>query len=119
MTLQTRKVGEYVVTEAGPLEAARVMRHAQTYQALVSAAQARDAEVTVQELEILEALAIWPTIAACTSPAISIDDWMQIPLTTIKELRDAAEILNPSWFTAMTPTQEKKTRPRHKNSTSV
>lgn len=116
MTLQTRKVAEYVVTEAGPLEAARVMRHAQTYQELVAAAQARGAEVSLQELEILEALAIWPTIAACTSPAISIDDWMQIPLTTIKELRDAAEILNPSWFVLI---QEKKTRPKHKKSTSA
>ena len=119
MTLQTRKVGEYVVTEAGPLEAARVMKTAQKYQELVSAAQAKGAEVSEQELETLEALAIWPTIAACTSPQISIDDWMQIPLTTIKELRDAAEILNPSWFTAPTMAQEKKTRSRHRKSTNI
>lgn len=119
MTLQTRKVGDYVVTEAGPLEAARVMRCAQKYQELVAAAQARGTDVSLQELEILEALAIWPTIAACTSPVISIDDWMQIPLTTIKDLREAAEILNPSWFTAATMAQEKKTRPKHKKSTSA
>jgi hypothetical protein len=117
--LQTRKIGEYTVTEAGPLEAARVMKNAQKYQALIDAAQAKDAEVSDDEYEFLQALAIWPTIASCTSPQISIDEWMQIPLTTIAQLREAAEILNPSWFVALTPDQEKKTRSRHKKSTNA
>lgn len=118
MSLQTRRVGEWTVTEAGPLEAARLMRLAAQYQQMVTDAQAKNPPLET-DLERLEALAIWPQIAACVAPPITADDWLQIPLTVIADLRQQAEILNPAWFVVNTAETEKKTRSRHKPSTSA
>lgn len=116
MSLQTRVVGAYIVTEAGPLEAARVMRLAARYQALLERAQEKESGPTDEDLERLQALAIWPQVGACTSPLPTESDWLQIPLTTIEQLRSAAELLNPGWFVVQTPAQEKKTRLKHRKS---
>jgi hypothetical protein len=119
MTLQTRRVDVYTVTEAGPLEAARVMRLATEYQARLAAAQEKPNGATEEDFELLQALSVWPSVGACMTPIPSVEDWLQIPLTTIEKLKGAAEILNPSWFVAPTPATEKKTRSRHKPSTSA
>ena len=123
--LQSRNVGEYTVTEAGPLQAARLLRLSEWYNALIAEAQAKGDAATDEDVERLQALAIWPQVAACTSPAregaawgtaLDVDGWMNTPLSTIGELREAAEILNPSWFMLNTPDVEKKSaRKRHKS----
>ena len=114
--LQTRTIGEFVVTEAGPLQAARLLRLSERYNALIAEAQAKGDAATDEDVERLQALAIWPQVAACTTPALDVDGWMNTPLSTIGELREVAEILNPSWFVLNTPDVEKKsTRKRHKS----
>jgi hypothetical protein len=117
--LQTRKVGEYTISEAGPLEAARIMRLSARYTEMLEAMKTKGDLVTDDDMERLQALAIWPQVAACVVPAISADDWLQIPLTIVSELRTAAEILNPSWFMVSTPAAEKKTRAKRHKSTSA
>lgn len=114
--LQKRQVDEFVVSEAGPLEAARLLRLSEKYNALIAQAQAKGEAATDEDVERLQALAIWPQVAACTTPLLEIDAWMQTPLATIGELREAAEILNPSWFVLNDADVEKKSaRKRHKS----
>jgi hypothetical protein len=115
--LQTRKVGEYTISEAGPLEAARLMHLSAIYVDMRATLNASGDPVTTETL--LQALLIWPFVAACVVPAISADDWLQIPLTIVSELRTAAEILNPSWFMVSTPAAEKKTHAKRHKSTSA
>jgi hypothetical protein len=114
--LQTRRVADYVVSEAGPLEAARLLRKNEIYKSKVSAAQEKGDAANDADVEYLQALSIWAQVTACVTPDISVDDWMRTPLTTITGLRSAAEILNPSWFIVASQQQEKKTKPRHKKS---
>jgi len=117
MTLQTLVVAGYTVSEAGPLEAARIVRLAAEYMSLVNEAKAKKDAATEEDFDRLQALAVWPQVAACVTPNISRDEWFQIPTATVlRELRQAAEQLNPTWFIEVVPgdVQKKTTRPRHK-----
>ena len=96
--LKTIVIGEYTVTEAGPLEAARSVNFAAQYQQMLEAAKAKGDLATEDDLERLQALSRWMTVAACVTPRLSADDWLQISLTTIDELKRAAKELNPTWF---------------------
>ena len=57
--------------------------------------------------ETMTALAVYPHIAGCVEPRISIDEFMQMPETELDKLTAAAMELNPHWFEL--PDEEKKT----------
>lgn len=108
--LKTETIGDYVVSEAGAIEAARAAAFGQTYQAMISKAQAAGENVSPDELDRLTALSMWPNAGACVSPRVDADAWLNIPLETIVQIVDAAKRLNPSWFEPMTDGAKKKKR---------
>jgi hypothetical protein len=113
--LQKIQVGEFVVSEAGPLEAARLLRLSEKYTAMLTQATEKGEAATDDDVERLQALEIWPQVAACVTPLLEMDAWLQTPLATIGELREAAEMLNPDWFIVNDADVEKKSaRKRHK-----
>lgn len=114
MPLNTRVIGDYTVTEAGPIEAARSVNFAAKYQAMLNEAQAKGNDATEDDLERLQALSAWATFGACVSPRLSPDDWLAIPLTVIADIRQAAVTLNPTWFPDDSPAAEKKRSGRPK-----
>jgi hypothetical protein len=103
--LETKQVGEYVVSQAGMREA---VRRVSMLNKLQETAENYDDET-------LTALAIYPHIAGCVTPIISIDEFIQIPEQVLDELSTAAMELNPHWF--IVPEQEKKTKRPRKTST--
>lgn len=66
------------------------------------------AEKEDRDEELIQALGIFPHIAGCITPVISMTEFLQIPETVLDELSQAAMELNPHWF--VTPDQEKKTK---------
>jgi hypothetical protein len=116
--LKTKVVGEYTVSEAGPLEAARSVNFGAAYKAMIEAAQAKKDAATEDDLERLQALGTWSTHAPCISPRISPDEWLQIPVEIIAELRQAAIDLNPTWFATVDATTEKKSASKRRKSTN-
>lgn len=114
--LKTITVGEYVISEAGPIEAARSVNFAAKYQAMLNEATSKGNDATEDDLERLQALSVWATVGACVSPRLSADDWLNIPLTVISDLRLAAVSLNPTWFQDTGPDAEKKSGAKRKAS---
>lgn len=116
MTLKTLSVEGYLISEAGPLEAARFARLAAKYEAMLQQAKAKGNAASEDEADRLLALSVWPQVSACATPSISVDEWFRIPLETIRAVREATERLNPKWFVVAAAPEvvEKKTRPRHK-----
>jgi hypothetical protein len=117
--LKTIVVGEYVVSEAGPMEAARAYNFGQQYTALLEQAKDAGDSLDPEFLDMVNSLSLWPQVGACISPRVDQVGWLQIPLATIQELRDAAEKLNPSWFSQLTPkadAQKKRQKPRKSTS---
>ena len=57
--------------------------------------------------ELANALSLYPFIAGCCLPIITIDEFLEIPETVVDEMSKAAMELNAHWFVA--PDQEKKT----------
>ena len=113
--LRKMQVDDFVVSEAGPLEAARLLRLSDEYTAMIAAVQEKGETATDEDVERLQALAIWPQVAACVTPLLDMDAWLQTPLDTIGKLREAAEMLNPLWFVVNDADVEKKSaRKRHK-----
>lgn len=97
--LQTKQVGDYVVSQAGMIHA---VRRVNMVKKLQEAASQYDEET-------LTALAVYPHIAGCVSPIISIEQFMEMPETQLDALTVAAMELNPHWFSVPEEDQEKKT----------
>ncbi len=106
--LKTITVDDFTVSEAGPLEAARAWNFSQQYTALLQEAQAAGENIDPEVLDRINALSLWAQVAACVTPRIDQVAWLQIPVTTITRLREAAEKLNPDWFTQPEPAKKKK-----------
>ena len=103
--LHTKTVGIYTVSQAGMREAVRrvgMMQELQNSQEMY-------------DLETLTALSIYPNIAGCIQPLISIEDFMQMPEQELDSLSAAVMELNPHWFAV--PDQEKKTKKARKRPT--
>lgn len=97
--LKTKKIGKYTVTQAGMLHAVRRVNMFKELQGLVKK----------YDEETLTALAIYPNIAGCIDPKISIKAFMQMTETELNDLTMAVMELNPHWFTLPEEEQEKKT----------
>ena len=104
--LQTKQIGDNVVSEAGMREAVRRVSMIRKVQDL--------AEKEDRDEELIQALGIYPHIAGCITPVLSMTEFMQIPETVLDELSQAAMELNPHWF--VTPEQEKKTKKKREKS---
>ncbi len=57
--------------------------------------------------ELANALSLYPFIAGCCLPIITIDEFLEIPETVVDEMSKAVIELNPHWI--VMPDQEKKT----------
>jgi hypothetical protein len=99
VTLKTEQVGEYTVSEAGMREAVRRVLMVKRIQVMFDAGEMDEEEKT--------ALSIYPHIAGCITPQITVNQFMQLKETEIDKLSEAAMRLNPHWFAV--PDEEKKT----------
>lgn len=93
-----KSVGIWVLKEAAGREAIRRVNMAESAKAWI-----------VQHPEDAEAeqiLGLYPHIAGCAWPIISIEQFLELPETLLDELSNAAMSLNPHWFVA--PDDEKK-----------
>lgn len=97
--LQTKQVGNYTVSQAGMREAVRRMTMIKKIQEMVQGGELDDDTVT--------ALSIYPHIAGCVTPIISVNAFLEIPEQELDELSKVAMELNPHWYEI--PDQEKKT----------
>lgn len=106
--LKTKVIGDFTVTEAGPIEAARSVNYSAQYSQWVKEAQDKGDDATEDDLERLQALSVWMTVGAVVHPRQSADDWLSLPLTLISQIHEAATELNPTWFELAGPATEKK-----------
>jgi hypothetical protein len=97
--LKTKKIGKWTVSEAGMREAVRKMNMIQQVREQAEKGKADD--------ELITALSVFPVIAGCVTPLLTIEKFLQIPEQELDELSKAAMELNPHWF--VMPDQEKKT----------
>jgi hypothetical protein len=97
--LKTEQVGEFTVSEAGMREAVRRVLMVKRVRVEIDKGE-MDEETTT-------AITIYPHIAGCITPQITINQFMQLPELLIDQLSEAAMRLNPHWFAV--PDEEKKT----------
>lgn len=95
--LQTKQVGKYTVSQAGMIHA---VRRTNLYKEFAQNAEKYDPET-------LAAMAVYPLIAGCVSPLITVDEFMEMPEQELDALTVVVMELNPHWFEI--PDQEKKT----------
>lgn len=100
MTLKTEQVGEFIVSQAGMVEACRRVLMIKRVQVEIEKG-GLDEETTT-------ALSIYPHVAGCVTPQISINKWMQMAEIEINDLSEASMRLNPHWFAAPGVDEEKK-----------
>jgi hypothetical protein len=84
--LQTKQVGEYLVSQMGVLEGARM----RLYQRNIAA------EVLEPDEAMVEALDEWALVAACTTPFIPRNEYFAMPINETRPLVEAVEELNAS-----------------------
>lgn len=101
MSLRTEQVGEYVVSEAGMREAVRRVAMQKKVKELIDKGGLDEDTVT--------ALSIYPHIAGCVTPLISVDQFMEMKETEIDALSETAMKFNPHWFALPKDAEEKKT----------
>ena len=92
-------VGIWTLKEAAGREAIRRVNMAESAKAWISNHP--------EDTEAEQILGLYPHIAGCAWPIISIDQFLELPETVLDELSNAAMKINPHWFVA--PDQEKKT----------
>jgi len=100
MALQTEQVGSYTVSQAGMVEACRRIL-------MIKRVQVKIDEGGLDE-ETTTAMTIYPHVAGCVTPQISLDKWMQMSEVEIDKLSEASMRLNPHWFATPGPDEEKK-----------
>jgi hypothetical protein len=95
--LQTKQVGKYTVSQAGMRESVRRVNMVKRLQE----------QLDKYDDETFQALSLYPHLAGCITPVISIDEFMEMPEQELDALTIAVMELNPHWFAL--PDQEKKT----------
>lgn len=95
--LENKQVGQYTVKRAGLLEALRKERLAEEAGKMLEG-------IENPQDDTITGLFFWPRVAACVLPAISYDDFLNMPDTEILPIVDAAMELNPHWF--VTPSEK-------------
>lgn len=100
MALQTEQVGQYTVSQAGMVEASRRVL-------MMKRVQLKIEEGGLDE-ETTTALSVYPHIAGCVTPKISIEKWMEMSEVEINDLSEASMRLNPHWFATPGVDEEKK-----------
>jgi len=95
--LETKQVGQYTVTRARLADAIRRDRLAESLKDKADALNENYTEEGFVELFY------WPRVAACTSPAITFDEFTTMPDDEALALVDAAIDLNPHWFETADP----------------
>lgn len=93
------RIAPYTVVEAAVYEAIRRVSLADKIKMWI--------EENTTDPDMITAVGIYPHIAACTQPLMSIEEYFEIPETMLDQLTRAAMELNPHWFEV--PDQEKKT----------
>lgn len=83
MTLKTKQVGVYTVSQMGPLESVRLRLF-----------QKQIEELKTEDPVIKEALNEWAFIAACTTPFISREEYLQTPALDLAKLTEAVSECN-------------------------
>jgi len=106
--LETKKVGDYTVSQAGMRQAIRRMRLLQ----IVMDAKERK----LYDDDTISGLMLYPNIAGALHEDMTIEEYLNIPETVLDELTNASMELNPHWYG--NPQQEKKTEPPQTESTS-
>jgi len=96
---KTKKIEGYTVIEAAMREAVRKINMARSVEAYVKARP--------DDIELSQVLALYPLIFGCTSPLLTIEQYLEVPEKVLNDLVNAAMELNPHWFEF--PDQEKKT----------
>ena len=83
--LKTKQVGSYTVSQIGALQGANLRVF-----------QRRVIELTSQNSDeaYAETLQEWALIAACVSPYIPLEQWLDTPLLELRPLVDAVNELN-------------------------
>jgi hypothetical protein len=92
-------VGIWVLKEAAGREAIRRVNMAESVKAWI--------EAHPEDTEAEQILGLYPHIAGCAWPIISIDQFLELPETMLDQLSKTAMELNAHWFVA--PDAEKKT----------
>lgn len=106
--LETKQYKSYTVTQAGIRESVRRVNMVKAIGEMHANGELDDVTLT--------ALSVYPHIAACVSPLISVDEFLQIPERELDALSQVAMELNPHWFDVAGI--EKKTRKRQRTSTN-
>jgi hypothetical protein len=97
--LQTKQIGKRTVSQAGMIHAVRRVNMVKELQGLVGK----------YDDETMTALALYPHIAGCVEPKITIEQFMGMTEQELDALTIAVMELNPHWFTLPEDEQEKKT----------
>ncbi len=92
-------VGSYIVKEASMRESIRRSNMLESVKKFIADHPA--------DTELDSFLYVYPFIFGCTTPTVSIEQFMELPEMLVEELSKAAMELNPHWF--VVPDQEKKT----------
>lgn len=66
-------------------------------------------------VDLASTVGMWPTVAACVKPYITLDEWILMDYAIVMKLAEAAQEHNPQWFSPTEP-QEKKTKRQPKKS---
>jgi hypothetical protein len=85
--LKTEQVGRYTVSQIGPLQGTRL----RLFQRQLS--EMKD------DAETIEALGDWAVLAACVSPFISREEYLQTPVQELQPLMEAMERVNTTTIT--------------------
>ncbi len=92
-------VGNFIVKEASMRESIRRANMLESVKKFISDHPA--------DTELDSFLYVYPFIFGCTTPAVTIEQFMEMPEMLVDELSKSAMELNPHWF--VVPDQEKKT----------
>ena len=94
-----KMVGGYLFKEAAGREAIRRVNMGNSV--------TKYAEEHPEDLEGIQILALYPHLAGCAWPVMTIDQFLEIPEKLLDEMSHAAMELNPHWFPSLE--SEKKT----------
>ena len=94
-----KSVGNWVLKEAAGREAIRRVNMAESAKTWIAA--------NPEDAEAAQILLLYPHIAGCAWPIISIEQFLELPELMLDELSNTAMQLNAHWF--IDPNAEKKT----------
>jgi hypothetical protein len=103
--LKTKQVGKYTCTQMGPLESIRLRAHAKNIDAL-----------KITDEELLAERNSWAFMAACVTPFISWEEYIQTPMAELKLIIDALNDLNEGFEDG--PQTKKKSKGKPPKSTT-